>query len=365
MNTYSKVLSDNDVQVIFETYDGDSVNFTSLGRKYDVDPKTVKRVYNLYSQDVKKSIEEEPSPEEELVEYVLDDMFEFDDVLEFDDDVEESYDEVEEYNFVMTSDSIVITKSILNDQGYASSSHQETITVDNPNFREVFLSIMDEKGSEESLKDAFFKISIKERLEASNIGRVFADPARGIVEVKDETSGVMYKLPMDLSSRIIESLTSNKEGELNRLCKFAENLQRNPSWRATKELFGFMQANCIDIDDLGRVICFKKVRNNYLDIYSGKMDNSVGQTLEVPRNQVDEDSDRTCSNGLHVCSSSYLVHFGNSVNNRVVKVAVWPEDFVAIPKDYNNAKARTSGYEVLEDVTIAYNSGVLNFNSKR
>ena len=52
------------------------------------------------------------------------------------------------------------------------------------------------------------------------------------------------------------------------------------------------------------------VRSDYKDVHSGTFDNSVGQVLEMPRNQVDEDKDRTCSAGLHFCSYDYLKFFG-------------------------------------------------------
>ncbi len=99
------------------------------------------------------------------------------------------------------------------------------------------------------------------------------------------------------------------------------------------------------------VVCFKKVRGDYTDIHSGKFDNSPGAINRVPRNMVDEDSERTCSYGLHVCSKSYLPCFGWSPDCRIMQVIVDPADFVAIPRDYNNAKARVSGYKVIADIT--------------
>ena len=106
------------------------------------------------------------------------------------------------------------------------------------------------------------------------------------------------------------------------------------------------------------VIAYKRIREDYKDCYTGTIDNSVGAKPEMPRFEVDEDNNVTCSRGLHVCSESYLDKYSGE---RVIKVKVDPANFVAIPYDYSNSKARTCGYEVIEDVTDKYQhlSGIL------
>ena len=154
-----------------------------------------------------------------------------------------------------------------------------------------------------------------------------------------------------MTSRIIDAMTSGDETKVSALVMFFNNLMENPSNRAVNELFGFLEANDIVLTEDGYFYAWKKVRANYKDIYTGTMDNSPGTMVSVPRNMVDENSEVTCSHGLHVCSKSYLGHFGNCVDNRVVRVKVHPRDVVAIPKDYNNSKMRCSGYYVVEDAT--------------
>jgi hypothetical protein len=71
----------------------------------------------------------------------------------------------------------------------------------------------------------------------------------------------------------------------------------------------------------------------------------------MPRDEVDDDPDHTCSHGLHVGALEYIPHFGlYQSDRRVVLVAVAAEDFVAVPKDYDGTKARVCKYEVLEEV---------------
>lgn len=135
------------------------------------------------------------------------------------------------------------------------------------------------------------------------------------------------------------------------LLRFMDNLMDNPSFRAVNETYKFLEACDLPITSDGHFLAYKKVRNNYLDIHSGTMDNSVGKVLEVPRNQVDEDCNRTCSYGLHVCSQSYLPSFGTwSGSDRVLQVKVNPRDVVAVPIDYNNAKMRVCRYEVVAEL---------------
>lgn len=138
-----------------------------------------------------------------------------------------------------------------------------------------------------------------------------------------------------------------REGfDANPMILFLENLMSNPSKRAVDELYGFLEATALPITEDGCFLAYKKVRHDYLDHYTGTMNNSVGKVLEVPRNQVDEDKDRTCSHGLHFCSHSYLPHYGGG-DSKVMIVKINPRDVVAIPSDYNNAKGRTCRYEVI------------------
>jgi hypothetical protein len=155
-----------------------------------------------------------------------------------------------------------------------------------------------------------------------------------------------------LSRRMLSMLS---EGfDISPLTNFLERLMNNPSNRAVTGLYDFLEATNIPITPDGKFLAYKKVRKDYYDIHSGTMLNAVGQTLRIPRNQVDENPDQTCSHGLHVCSASYLPHFGSYSNgDRVVIVEVDPADVVAIPRDYNNAKMRCAGYRVIGEVAPA------------
>lgn len=246
-------------------------------------------------------------------------------------------DEPEEtfYSVIATSNSITITKG--DDTAVCVEGDEK--------FKEVFDIVWEGKGSQESLAEAYFLISTKERFEVLSKGEVTIDAEQGSVTFRGDP------IAPDLEERIVEAVLEKDERALNALVKFTENLNLNPSYRAVNELFGFLQHNDIKITDAGTFIAWKRVRENYMDVYSNTIDNSPGMRVSMPRNKVNENPNETCSHGLHVCAEGYLQYYSGA---RVVAVEVHPMDVVAVPTDYNNQKMRTCEYLVLEDVTEKY-----------
>ena len=152
-----------------------------------------------------------------------------------------------------------------------------------------------------------------------------------------------------LATRMINML---EEGfDISPMVNFMENLMRNPSKRSVDELYGFLEKNNLPLTPDGHFLAYKKVRPDFKDIHSGTMDNSPGTIVEMERNKVDDDKDRTCSTGLHFCGLSYLTHFGGS-DSRTVIVKINPADVVSIPSDYNGAKGRACRYEVIGELGV-------------
>ncbi len=152
----------------------------------------------------------------------------------------------------------------------------------------------------------------------------------------------------------------SQEGLPNQpLVKFAENLQKNPSFRAVNELFQFLDKNNHPITEEGNFIAYKRVRGDFKDIHSGTFDNSVGTVVEMSRNQVNEDSNQTCSHGLHVANWHYAhTQFASHNPNTdiMLEVEVNPADVVSIPVDYNQSKMRVCKYKVLGVVDSEHSS---------
>ena len=164
-------------------------------------------------------------------------------------------------------------------------------------------------------------------------------------DVRIDGASIFYKdreVTGLITSRVFEVIRLGLD--VQPMVKFIDNLMQNPSKRAVDELFGFLEACTLPITPDGHFLAYKRVREDYLDCHSGTMDNSVGNVLEMDRNAVDDDKNRTCSSGLHFCSFDYLKSFHGE---RIVIVKINPKDVVAIPADYNNSKGRTCRYEVV------------------
>lgn len=161
-------------------------------------------------------------------------------------------------------------------------------------------------------------------------------------------------MEVELSDAITQKiLKMNAQGfTCKPLANFLANLYKNPSPVAISELYLFIEACELPITEDGEFIAYKIVRDDYKDIYTGKMDNSVGQVVQMPRGLVDDNRNNTCSRGLHFCSKDYLAHYGSGGrgNDRCLLVKINPADVVSIPSDYNNAKGRAWRYEVVGEV---------------
>lgn len=165
--------------------------------------------------------------------------------------------------------------------------------------------------------------------------------------------------------------------DVNPILNFINNVEQNPSSRAVTELYGFLEKSNLPLTDDGYFLAYKRVRADYLDVYSGTVLNkpvdkmttvelaqygvaggvtNAGVTVGIDsgetvvsmlRNKVDDVAERTCSYGLHFCSIDYLPHFGG---DKIVVLKIHPKDVVSIPVDYNNAKGRCSEYRVVGEV---------------
>lgn len=222
----------------------------------------------------------------------------------------------------------------------------ESVTLLNshPNFKLVKAEL--ENGNDVTAFEIANNKAFKESVETENMHH-----SDEVISIKD---GVLYynEHPIRgvLANKIISARRNELKREFKRLKGVLLNLMQNPSYRAVNELYGFLEANNIPLTDDGCFLAFKNVRENFTDIYTGKISNAIGKTVSMPRNLVDEDSTQTCSHGLHVCSSEYLPKFSHSMNGRTLAVKVNPRDVVAIPADYHNSKMRVCEYTVVEEI---------------
>lgn len=150
-------------------------------------------------------------------------------------------------------------------------------------------------------------------------------------------------LPSDMNSRIVEMASLGEDP--TPLMNFWERLQKNPSMRSVEQLWSFLNNIGIPLTADGCFLAYKAVKADFKDVYSGKIDNSVGQIVEMPRNQISDNPAHACHAGLHVGALEYAGSFHSG--GRMVIAKVDPEHVVCVPNDHSFQKMRVCKYEVI------------------
>lgn len=288
-------------QQIFDKYSSGNVSQAYLASEYCVSVDTIARVLKeVRNWDISAATPEDSPAEEEIADKL-------------------------ECTWMANSKFLSVT---IGAETYNASG-------DHPQFMEIIGLLREEKYDE-----AMEMLNIKRGLERYVSGDLVIEG--GTLKYKD------LIIDSGLTRRIVGKMQNGEPFEP--LVAFFENLMANPSRRAVYQLYDFLEHNDIEITDDGHFIAWKRVNSNFKDMYTGKFDNSPGTVVKVNRFQVDENPNVTCSHGLHVAAKSYIPHYGGG-SGKVIACKVNPADVVAIPTDYNNAKMRCAGYEVLYEVT--------------
>lgn len=245
-------------------------------------------------------------------------------------------------NFILTKSGALTLW--FNDPG--EQTRQYTVAVDHPQHRKIV----------EKLKVADYKslealVSTKAAVEVAN--KEFVAAAGSTSKVAVIKDGIVYLNGEPANNVVTERILQLARGgyPVAPALRFLENISENPSSRAVGELYDFLANRNLPLTEDGHFLAYKRIRADWLDIYSGKIDNSVGLTVEVERNTVDDDRSHECSYGLHVGALEYVRQYGNGPNTRVVIVKVNPRDCVSVPRDYSHMKLRVCRYEVLYELT--------------
>lgn len=209
------------------------------------------------------------------------------------------------------------------------------------------------------------------------------------ISVNAEYGTITYH-GVEIHNTLVEHIFRMKdEGfDITPMVRFLDNLMQNPAKRAVDELYSFLQAGKMPITEDGCFIAYKRVRDNYRSTHDGKtintpfdkmteadkamlphtyngtttsleFNNGTVTVLSMPRNMVNENSNETCSFGLHFCSQGYLNHFSGE---RIVILKVNPRDVVSIPADYNDTKGRACRYEIIGELTVEQKEKALKTN---
>ena len=216
------------------------------------------------------------------------------------------------------------------------------LTVDSAHFNYNKLYQAFKDGDADSFLDLFDAIN--------NVTAQVSAKSGGKAELVGEVINYDGKpLHNEMTRRMIEILRSGED--ISYLLLFIDNLMQNPSKRAIDESWAFLSHKNLPITTDGCFLAYKCVRENYLDKHSGTYDNRPGAVLEMARNAVDDNCNRTCSYGFHCGSLEYSGPQGAfwQTGDKVLIVKVNPKDIVSIPADHSAQKLRTCRYEVVDE----------------
>lgn len=174
---------------------------------------------------------------------------------------------------------------------------------------------------------------------------------KGKLSVRVVDNEVIYAgQPVDelLGKRLMEMMQNNMP--IDYLLKFIDKTRLNPSFRAQKELYGFIEYGQLPITSDGDFLARKVVRSDFFDKHSRTVDYTPGREVSMPRGKVDDNSANTCSSGLHVYSKDYSRTFA-SAGDKFLLVRINPTDVVAVPPDYSNTKMRVCKMFVVQELT--------------
>lgn len=219
---------------------------------------------------------------------------------------------------------------------YISGHGSYTVNTDHPNYLKLLEAI---KAKDEELI-----------IQLVDIPKSVAQFSSGKVSIRD---GQVFYDNVVLHNNVVERILAlMSEGfSVEPLVKFVENLMDNPSYHSIKHLWNFLEQRGIPITDDGCFLAYKAVRGDWMDKYSGTIRNMPGDKPSVPRNQVDDNHQHHCSNGLHAGIMEYVVGYGSQYNgDKFVLVKINPKDCVSVPEDANFQKLRVCEYEVLEEI---------------
>ena len=209
-----------------------------------------------------------------------------------------------------------------------------TVAIDHPNYYKILQSL--EKRDADEL------------LELIDVPTSVQNYSDGKIKIQEGL--FLYdglELHTELTDRIMKMMIAGHPFKY--MVNFLNNLMDNPSGRAVQEAYTFLENRSLPITEDGCFLAYKSVRNNWTDWYSGQFDNSVGKTVSIPRNRVDDNCEKGCSYGLHAGAIDYVNDYhGNDEGSHVVIVKINPKNVVSVPTDCDCTKIRVCEYEVVD-----------------
>lgn len=155
------------------------------------------------------------------------------------------------------------------------------------------------------------------------------------------------------------------------LVTFVEKVAENPNKDSVDQLYAWVQAEGLTIDPEGNIVAYKGVEphcDGFRSVHggkalvngavqTGKIEQNIGDVVEMPRSEVTFDPRQGCSTGLHVGTYNYA----NGWGSHLLEVRVNPRDVVSVPTDCGAQKMRVCRYTITDSFRgdRAYSTPVL------
>jgi len=155
-------------------------------------------------------------------------------------------------------------------------------------------------------------------------------------------------------------------GDWRPLVNFFERVMTNTNEHTRRTLFDFLGQEDFTINDDGTIVGYKAVHvrgdayspsrfgpgvtvNGVLQV--GRIEQRVGDLVEMPRARVVHDPTADCSVGLHVGTHNYASTFLTGPGTAVLEVAIDPRDVVSVPEGRGGyGKVRVCRYRVVREI---------------
>lgn len=161
-----------------------------------------------------------------------------------------------------------------------------------------------------------------------------------------------HTLPEDFLRSITDAYKSNDEKALKAYKNFWTLLSLNPDEYCRKNLWWFLQMHGLVVSSSGFFIAYRNAEKTndiddegnpiYTDTHSHTTRISIGHSVSIDREDCDCNSDRECSEGLHVASVNWLKE--NYFGDTGLVTLVNPYNVVAVPKNSEYGKLRCCEY---------------------
>lgn len=207
-----------------------------------------------------------------------------------------------------------------------------SISSDEPNFNKVYKAAV---NNDEAFIRNYFestKLIILGTVKVKN----------GVPVTEDGTEIVSRNELSSFIKLLVKRGMISEDADIEPVKPFLIKILQNKFINCLTELYEFCEAGDFEITREGNLIAYKRVNSDLTSCHDGTTQHAVGQYTE--EKEFDTDRTRTCSNGLHFCSYSYLNYFSGDT---VIAVEVDPRDIVAIPDDYNFSKGRCRKYKTV------------------